>query len=419
MNFYTPEEDSHMAKLVLENHLPGKRINNSLEIGCSGGYLSKTILRYSNNHVAVDINPYALTEARSFLRKYLNKKNKHVEIINSDLFENVPPKKYDIIMFNPPYLPAQKNDPDKGPEGWITKAIVGGKKGYEIILRFLEDLPNFLAEDGKCYLVFSSLSKQDIILEAITNKLCGYHLLDHKKIMGEDLFLYEIFKSPLLINLEKKGITNIKFFKKGKRGKVFTAEKKVTEKEKCRIKKIGIKLLYNFDAKNSIEKEIKNLKYVNKFNVGPKFLEGEKNYVIYEFVDGIPIVDFYETFKKDEIKEIILQTIDQCRLMDKNQFEKKEMTNPYKHIIIKRISGKNLTKKIKVVLIDFERGVKKKRCKNVTQFLEYLTKSKFAHKLNEKGIFFEDFKELAKDYILNNNDGTYLEIIKSIKKSFT
>ena len=54
--------------------------------------------------------------------------------ITSDLFDKIPKnKKFDIVAFNPPYLPEDKRE-DK--ESQLT--TTGGKKGNEITLRFLK-----------------------------------------------------------------------------------------------------------------------------------------------------------------------------------------------------------------------------------------------------------------------------------------
>lgn len=57
-------------------------------------------------------------------------------------------KKFDLIVFNPPYCPGFA--PDLGD---ADVALSGGSGGLEVINQFLEDLPNFLAMEGAAFLV--------------------------------------------------------------------------------------------------------------------------------------------------------------------------------------------------------------------------------------------------------------------------
>ena len=67
--------------------------------------------------------------------------------------------------------------------------------------------------------------------------------------------------------------------------------------------------------------------------------------------------------EKDDLFARILQKLE---LMDRLKFNKFELTNPYKHIIIKE--------GLEPVMIDFERAKYTSRPKNVNQFTEYVRK---------------------------------------------
>ena len=70
-----------------------------------------------------------------------------------DLFENIK-EKYSLIIFNPPYLPGDSREPESS-----RLSTTGGKKGNEIILRFLKDAKDYLKKDGKIFLITSTLSE--------------------------------------------------------------------------------------------------------------------------------------------------------------------------------------------------------------------------------------------------------------------
>jgi len=145
-------------------------------------------------------------------------------------------------------------------------------------------------------------------------------------------------------------IRNLEFLAKGKRSKVYVGLLKK--------KKVAVKI------SNRAKIESKWLRLLNKNGIGPKLIKIEKDKLIYEFVDGRRIGD---CLKDKNIKAIIKEILKQCRILDKLKINKKELVNPYKHILV----NKN-----KIVMIDFERCHKVKKGKNVTQFCEYLMRNK-------------------------------------------
>ncbi len=102
--------------------------------------------------------------------------------IHSDLFDNITGRS-DIIIFNPPYLPKDSREPEDS-----RLATTGGKKGDEIILRFLQQAKNYIKEDGTIFLITSSLSK-DINFEKM-----GYKAkeIGCEKLFFERLCIWEL-----------------------------------------------------------------------------------------------------------------------------------------------------------------------------------------------------------------------------------
>ena len=81
-----------------------------------------------------------------------------IKTIKSDLFENVEGH-FNVILFNPPYLPQ-----DKGIE---DIALYGGKKGWEISEKFFNEVSKYLFSDGRMLFLFSSLTNKEKINEII------------------------------------------------------------------------------------------------------------------------------------------------------------------------------------------------------------------------------------------------------------
>ena len=139
---YEPAEDS---SLMVESVKCGETV---LEVGCGTGIVSLHCAAEGSTVDAVDINARAV---ECTLRN-ANDNGLKVNAFESDLFSKVPErKKYDTIIFNPPYLPTEDNV--VGSEQWD-----GGKDGFKATRPFLAQAPGHLAGDGEIYLILSSLT---------------------------------------------------------------------------------------------------------------------------------------------------------------------------------------------------------------------------------------------------------------------
>ena len=114
---YEPSEDSYFMLNCLEKLLEKKKLKKALEIGTGSGVIAFKIADKVEKVLATDINPYAIKIAEK-KRKILGIKN--IEFKESNLFEKVN-EKFDLIFFNPPYLPGKEDvvwsGGEKGQEG--------------------------------------------------------------------------------------------------------------------------------------------------------------------------------------------------------------------------------------------------------------------------------------------------------------
>lgn len=169
MTVYQPREDSHLlAKKILEKDLSGKRC---LDMGTGSGIIAEKMVRSGAEEViAVDINEEAVEEAREKLGEYDN-----VQVFQSDLFENID-EEFNLIAFNPPYLPGAGDESDlEGEEIWR-----GGESGGEFTEQFLKASKDYLKEDGEVIFVVSSLSDFDA---------SDFEVLDTEQLWFEDLYV--------------------------------------------------------------------------------------------------------------------------------------------------------------------------------------------------------------------------------------
>lgn len=140
---YEPAQDSFLLAEAALSII--KNSENILEVGCGSGIISAVIKKNTRAKITgIDINPYAAECT----------KDNGVEAIRGDLL-NCIRGKFDIIIFNPPYLPT---DDSERTTGWINIALDGGSDGRKIINRFLEDAGSNLLENGKILMLVSSLT---------------------------------------------------------------------------------------------------------------------------------------------------------------------------------------------------------------------------------------------------------------------
>ncbi|MBS3114163.1 hypothetical protein J4448_03605, partial [Candidatus Woesearchaeota archaeon] len=272
-----------------------------------------------------------------------------------------------------------------------------GKKGYEVIEKFLNEVNKFLKSDGIILITFSSLTKKEKIEEFIKNNLLDFEELEKTHIFFEDIYVYLLRKSIFLRKVENKGISNVRYLTKGHRGLLFTGfyhSKKIAIKTKNpQSKAIG-----------RINNETKWLEKLNKYNIGPRLIFINDDYFVYEYIAGDFIIDYIKKSNKNGIKKIIKNIFNQLFILDKLKIDKEEMHHPIKHIIV----NKN-----KPCIIDFERVHFSQNPKNVTQFCQFLISGYLNKLLKNKGININknNLIQLAKIYKNNQINKNFKKII--------
>jgi ribosomal protein L3 glutamine methyltransferase len=94
---------------------------------------------------AVDLSKDALAVAKINIERH--KVQDRVNLIESNLFANLPSKKYDIIVSNPPYV-SQKEMAEL-PKEYCHEpkfALESEDEGLEVVLKILDQAPNYMAE---------------------------------------------------------------------------------------------------------------------------------------------------------------------------------------------------------------------------------------------------------------------------------
>ena len=163
---YEPSDDSFLLQKYVKKYASGK----VLDIGTGSGIQTLTALENTKYVLASDINLEAVKKVRTL----------GINVIKSDLFSSIKGK-FDLIIFNPPYLPEDRNE-DKESKLNTT----AGKKGNEIIKRFLKEAKGYLNKNGKILIIFSSLSGD--IIKLFKKYNYNFRLLGEKKLFFEKLY---------------------------------------------------------------------------------------------------------------------------------------------------------------------------------------------------------------------------------------
>lgn len=154
---YEPAEDT----FLLADNLEVERMSRALEIGTGTGLIAILVSRKARMVIATDVNPHALD---CTLKNIIANKAYNVELRKGNLFEPVEDEKFDLILFNTPYLPT---DEDETVDGELDASWNGGPSGRDVIDRFLAEVKDHLNPGGKVQLVQSSLTGNEKTLEKL------------------------------------------------------------------------------------------------------------------------------------------------------------------------------------------------------------------------------------------------------------
>jgi release factor glutamine methyltransferase len=153
---YPPSEDTYLL-LDAVDIMPDDVV---VEVGCGAGLGAVIAASRARLVLAVDISREAVKNTRRNLQK--NGLERTSEVFQSDLLSAISAEnRFSMILFNPPYLPADGNNTE------LDHMHIGGQEGGELTQRLIIEASHRLLDGGRLFLVVSSLANTNAIMKTL------------------------------------------------------------------------------------------------------------------------------------------------------------------------------------------------------------------------------------------------------------
>ena len=205
---YPPSDDSflivdYFRKVITNSTFDGYNIKNVkyiLDMGTGTGIvaiflqvLASQLSNFNPKIYASDILKEAIICAKN--NEKINNLKGEINFIHSDLFKSFPKKskhKFNVIIFNPPYLPALEIKTGKSSTD-TDYSWNGGQEGYETLVEFFNQVDPFLNPDHNAicllYFITSSRVNRDKIINILLKLGFQTSIIAKKHIFFEDIIL--------------------------------------------------------------------------------------------------------------------------------------------------------------------------------------------------------------------------------------
>jgi release factor glutamine methyltransferase len=155
---------------------PGARV---LDMGTGSGVGAVFAAQWAGRVVAVDVNPAAVRCAR--INVLLNGLEASVEVREGDLLTAVPDERFDVILFNPPYLRGK-------PENALDQAF----HAENVLERFTAHLRQHLTGAGYALILLSTTGDEAAFLQLFRQHGFQAEAVARSQMPGEDVTLYKV-----------------------------------------------------------------------------------------------------------------------------------------------------------------------------------------------------------------------------------
>jgi release factor glutamine methyltransferase len=152
-------------------------------MGTGSGVCAIFAARHARRVLAVDVNAEAVRCAR--INAALNHLEHRIEVRHGDLFAPVADEKFDLILFNPPFLRgAPRDDRDRA---W---------RSDDIAERFAADVRAHLKPSGSALVALSTFGGAGHFLEEFRRQGCAVSVLAERGFLTERLAIVRLVTAP-------------------------------------------------------------------------------------------------------------------------------------------------------------------------------------------------------------------------------
>jgi len=150
-----------------------------LDLGTGSGVGAVIGARHARRVLAVDINPAAVRCAR--INALLNRLEHRIEVRQGDLFESAGNERFDLVLFNPPFLRAQPlSDRDRA---WSS---------VDVAERFAAGLGDHLHANGMALIVLSTFGNGVLFLRELRRQGFAHSALAERRFVNERLTVFKV-----------------------------------------------------------------------------------------------------------------------------------------------------------------------------------------------------------------------------------
>lgn len=150
-----------------------------LDLGTGSGVCALFAARHARRVVAVDINPAAVRCAG--INAQLNQLEHKIELRHGDLFAPVSQERFDLVLFNPPFLTGTAQD-DRD-RAW---------RSNDIARRFAAELRGHLKRDGTALLLLSTFGDAAVFLDELRRHDFEISVLAERHFVNERLTVFRL-----------------------------------------------------------------------------------------------------------------------------------------------------------------------------------------------------------------------------------
>jgi release factor glutamine methyltransferase len=179
---YEPAEDSAILAGEVVADLANRDPETVLDVGSGSGYIGRKVAEGTGARViGVDVNPEACRRTAEA----------GLATVRGDLSAPFAARTFDVVVFNPPYLPAMD-----GAEwaDWFEVAVTGGASGCELTTRFLESVDRVMTGEAIVYLLVSSLTGVEAVVETASAQGFSAVALTDACFAGETLTVLKLIQ---------------------------------------------------------------------------------------------------------------------------------------------------------------------------------------------------------------------------------